>query len=205
MEGLSPQSTGLPHDLRGTTRSGSTARCRSGPAAGCRWWRGSPATGRLAGHTAGHHPDPPAAQHLPAGTQTALKPRLCNTVYRCWRPQWTSFARYQCGDRILELAMITVSEQMGDRGVGRRLVQESEQRGPQLGCQLATAQATAVPSQRLLYRLGTSRSTPWTTPPSRSPGGGVCLTWTRCWARPAPRSWRPHHARPAGRLRPRVE
>lgn len=27
-------------------------------------------------------------------------------------------------------------------------------RGKKLGCQLATAQATAVPSQRLLYRLG---------------------------------------------------
>lgn len=32
--------------------------------------------------------------------------------------------------------------------------QESENRGRRLGCQLATAQATAVPSQRLLYRLG---------------------------------------------------
>lgn len=32
--------------------------------------------------------------------------------------------------------------------------QESEKRGRNLGCQLATAQATAVPSQRLLYRLG---------------------------------------------------
>nr|XP_053631718.1 uncharacterized protein LOC128688044 isoform X3 [Cherax quadricarinatus] len=31
---------------------------------------------------------------------------------------------------------------------------ESERRGQVLGCQLATAQATAVPSQRLLYRLG---------------------------------------------------
>lgn len=33
-------------------------------------------------------------------------------------------------------------------------MQESEARGRVLGCQLATAQATAVPSQRLLLRLG---------------------------------------------------
>ncbi|XP_045608037.1 arylalkylamine N-acetyltransferase-like 2 isoform X2 [Procambarus clarkii] len=64
------------------------------------------------------------------------------------------FSRYEKVDRILELAMITVSEKYSGRGVGRRLVQESERRGRLFGCTLATAQATAVPSQRLLYRLG---------------------------------------------------
>ncbi|KAG7167561.1 putative Acetyltransferase (GNAT) domain-containing protein 3 [Homarus americanus] len=49
--------------------------------------------------------------------------------------------------------MMTVSEEYSGQGVGRRLVQESERQGRRLGCQLATAQATAVPSQRLLYRL----------------------------------------------------
>ncbi|CAL4058731.1 unnamed protein product, partial [Meganyctiphanes norvegica] len=57
-------------------------------------------------------------------------------------------------DKILELAMITVSEAFSGKGVGRRLVMEGESRGVQLGCQLGTAQATAVPSQRLLERLG---------------------------------------------------
>ena len=33
------------------------------------------------------------------------------------------FKRYEYVDRILELAMITVSEKMGGRGVGTRLVQ----------------------------------------------------------------------------------
>lgn len=33
------------------------------------------------------------------------------------------FARYEKVDRILELAMITVSEKLAGRGVGRRLVQ----------------------------------------------------------------------------------
>jgi len=56
--------------------------------------------------------------------------------------------------KILELAMITVSAEYSGRGVGRCLVQESERRGRALGCEVATAQATAVASQRLFQRIG---------------------------------------------------
>lgn len=82
------------------------------------------------------------------------KVKTLHTVLSVLEAAVDFFSRYQKVDRILELAMITVSEEFSGRGVGRRLVQESENRGQRLGCQLATAQATAVPSQRLLYRLG---------------------------------------------------
>ncbi|XP_047499562.1 arylalkylamine N-acetyltransferase-like 2 [Penaeus chinensis] len=82
------------------------------------------------------------------------KVRTLHTVLSVLEAAVDFFSRYENVDRILELAMITVSEEFSGRGVGRRLVQESETRGKKLGCQLATAQATAVPSQRLLYRLG---------------------------------------------------
>ncbi|XP_064080937.1 uncharacterized protein LOC135197774 isoform X1 [Macrobrachium nipponense] len=82
------------------------------------------------------------------------KVRTLHTVLSVLEAAVDFFSRYEKVDKILELAMITVPEEYSGRGVGRRLVQESENRGLKLGCQLATAQATAVPSQRLLYRLG---------------------------------------------------
>ncbi|KAG0723245.1 hypothetical protein GWK47_043039 [Chionoecetes opilio] len=114
-----------------------------------------PTTGRLAGTLLGTI----LTRQQPNTYQQALnspntKVRTLHTVLSVLEAAVDFFARYKKVDRILELARIIVSEKMGGRGVGRRLVQESEQRGRQLGCQLATSQATAVPSQRLLYRLG---------------------------------------------------
>nr|XP_053631715.1 arylalkylamine N-acetyltransferase-like 2 isoform X1 [Cherax quadricarinatus] len=87
-------------------------------------------------------------------TSPKTKVKTLHTVLSVLETAVDFFARYEKVNRILELAMITVAEEHGGRGVGKRLVQESERRGQVLGCQLATAQATAVPSQRLLYRLG---------------------------------------------------
>ncbi|KAK4299633.1 hypothetical protein Pmani_028092 [Petrolisthes manimaculis] len=87
-------------------------------------------------------------------TSPKTKVRTLHTVLSVLEEAVDFFARYEEVDRILELAMITVSEEYSGRGVGKKLVQESEARGRALGCQLATAQATAVPSQRLLLRLG---------------------------------------------------
>ncbi|KAG0723070.1 hypothetical protein GWK47_043327 [Chionoecetes opilio] len=197
MEGLSPQSTGLHmtyEDNKEWIHGSVQEWARSGMSVVARY----PATGRLAGTLLGTiltHQQPNTYQQALNSPKTKVK--TLHTVLSVLEAAVDFFARYQCVDRILELAMITVSEQMGDRGVGRRLVQvssaphwtwikgteapthgtlisqffvlpalvtglrrvpwfpqESEQRGRQLGCQLATAQATAVPSQRLLYRLG---------------------------------------------------
>ncbi|KAG0723942.1 hypothetical protein GWK47_041663 [Chionoecetes opilio] len=178
MEGLptehSPQSTGLHmtyEDNKEWIHGSVQEWARSGVSVVAR----DPATGRLGGTLLGT-----ILTRQQANTyQQALnspKTKVCEDsahVLSVLEAAVDFFARYQCVDRILELAMITVSEQMGGRGVGRQLVQfspraalvtglrrvpwfpqESEQRGRHLGCQLATAQATAVPSQRLLYRLG---------------------------------------------------
>ncbi|XP_063865716.1 arylalkylamine N-acetyltransferase-like 2 [Scylla paramamosain] len=91
-------------------------------------------------------------QHALNSPKTKVK--TLHTVLSVLETAVDFFKCYQNVDRILELAMITVPEKMGGRGVGRRLVQESERLGCQKGCQLATSQATAVPSQRLLQRLG---------------------------------------------------
>ncbi|XP_050727862.1 uncharacterized protein LOC127004344 [Eriocheir sinensis] len=87
-------------------------------------------------------------------TSPKTKVKTLHTILSVLEAAVDFFERYEKVDRILELAMMTVSPELAGRGVGRRLVQESEKRGRRLGCQLATAQATAVPSQRILYRLG---------------------------------------------------
>jgi len=64
------------------------------------------------------------------------------------------FALLPALSRVLEVAFLTVAEEYAGRGVAKRLVQESERRGVAVGCQLATAQATARASQRAFTRQG---------------------------------------------------
>ncbi|KAG0717837.1 hypothetical protein GWK47_053642 [Chionoecetes opilio] len=87
-----------------------------------------PATGRLAGTLLGTiltHQQPNTYQQAlnSPKTKVYIAVKTLHTVLSVLEAAVDFFARYQCVDRILELAMITVSEQMGDRGVGRRLVQ----------------------------------------------------------------------------------
>ncbi|KAG0717838.1 hypothetical protein GWK47_053642 [Chionoecetes opilio] len=89
-----------------------------------------PATGRLAGTLLGTiltHQQPNTYQQAlnSPKTKVYIAVKTLHTVLSVLEAAVDFFARYQCVDRILELAMITVSEQMGDRGVGRRLVQVS--------------------------------------------------------------------------------
>lgn len=52
-----------------------------------------------------------------------LQVRTLHTVLSVLEEAVDFFARYEEVDRILELAMITVSEQYSGRGVGKKLVQ----------------------------------------------------------------------------------
>ncbi|KAG0718331.1 hypothetical protein GWK47_052596 [Chionoecetes opilio] len=118
-----------------------------------------PATGRLAGTLLGTiltHQQPNTYQQALNSPKTKVK--TLHTVLSVLEA---------AVDFLRATSVWTASWSWHDHGVGadgpalvtglRRVPwfpQESEQRGRQLGCQLATAQATAVPSQRLLYRLG---------------------------------------------------
>ncbi|XP_076043192.1 uncharacterized protein LOC143026527 [Oratosquilla oratoria] len=56
-------------------------------------------------------------------------------------------------NKLLGLAILCVDEEYSGRGIGRKLVQLTEERGKQVGAELMVAQATNVYSQKLFDRL----------------------------------------------------
>ncbi|XP_076044066.1 arylalkylamine N-acetyltransferase-like 2 [Oratosquilla oratoria] len=86
-------------------------------------------------------------------TSPKIKVKTLHTVLSVLEEAVDFYEQYDV-TKILELAMITVSAEYAGRGIGKKLVQIAERNGKELGCELATAQATAIPSQKMLERLG---------------------------------------------------
>lgn len=82
------------------------------------------------------------------------KVRTLHTVLATLEEAVDFFARYEKVNSILEFAMLSVLDEYSGKGIGRKIIKESETRGLKLGCQLATAQSTAIHTQQLHLKNG---------------------------------------------------